>query len=75
MSSTTQELLNFFEQLPEPEQQEVVVEILRHTFNKDLPLLTDEELVLNVEELFLSFEKSESFFHKGKLVKMCHRVP
>ncbi|PSF36667.1 hypothetical protein C7H19_13405 [Aphanothece hegewaldii CCALA 016] len=60
MTSTTQELLKFFEQLPELEQQEVVVEILRRTLNKDLPILTDEELVLNAEELFLSLEQSES---------------
>lgn len=60
MSSTTQELLIFFEQLSEPEQQEVAAEILRRTLNKDLPDLTDEELILNAEELFLSLEQSES---------------
>lgn len=60
MNSTTQELLNFFEQLPETEQKEVVLEILRRTLNQDFPPLMDEELVLNAEELFLSLDQSES---------------
>lgn len=60
MNSTTQELLNSFERLSEPEQLELATEILRRTLNRDLPILFDEALILSAEELFSSLDQSES---------------
>jgi hypothetical protein len=46
--------------LPEAEQRELAWEILRRTVNFDLPSLSDEELVLSAEELFLELDRREA---------------
>jgi hypothetical protein len=38
----------------------VAAEIIRRTMAFDLPALTDEELVLNAEELFLELDRQEA---------------
>ncbi len=60
MSTASQKLLNSFEQLSEPEKQQVAAEILRRILSLDLPPLSNEELVLNAEELFLSLDDREA---------------
>ena len=60
MTSLVQQLLHSFDLLPEPEQQELAWEILRRTVNFDLPSLSDEELVLSAEELFLELDRREA---------------
>jgi len=42
------------------EVAEVVAEIMRRTIELDLPALTDEELVLSAEGLFLELDRRES---------------
>jgi hypothetical protein len=49
-----------FEQLSDQDKQTVAIEILRRMIDVDLPVLSDEELTLNAEELFLSLEQSEN---------------
>lgn len=60
MSTSAQEILQSFDQLPEAEKQEVAAEILRRTINFDLPPLSDEELVLSAEELFSELDRGEA---------------
>ena len=60
MNTLAQELLKNFDDLPETEQQAIAVEILKRVINFDLPPLTDEDLVLNAEELFLALDDDQS---------------
>lgn len=59
MNTQSQQLLQSFDRLPEAEKQEVVAEILRRTLNVDIPSLTDDELTLSAEALFLSLDEWE----------------
>ena len=60
MSTTVEEILDSFDHLSETEKRELAFEIIRRTVEFDLPALTDEELVLNAEALFLELDKRES---------------
>ncbi|MEB3278857.1 MAG: hypothetical protein VKK42_08015 [Lyngbya sp.] len=60
MTVLAQEILNSFDRLPDAEQLEVAVEILRRLVHFDFPPLTDEDLVLNAEELFLTLDQQEA---------------
>ncbi|MCT7981381.1 MULTISPECIES: hypothetical protein [Laspinema] len=60
MNTLAQELLKNFDDLPETEQQALAVEILKRVVNFDVPPLTDEDLVLNAEELFLALDEQET---------------
>lgn len=60
MTSSVQQLLQSFDLLPEAEQRELAWEILRRTVNFDLPPLSDEELVLSAEDLFLELDRREA---------------
>jgi hypothetical protein len=61
MSTSVNEILHSFDQLSEAEQRELASEIIRRTIEFDLPPLTDEELVLNAETLFLELDQIEAF--------------
>ncbi len=60
MTALAQEILNNFDQLPDTEQLEIALEILRRIINFDFSPLTDEALTLNAEELFLALDQQES---------------
>jgi len=60
MTTSSQNILDSFDQLPESEKQRVASEIIRRTVNLHLPALSDEELVLSAEELFLQLDQRES---------------
>jgi hypothetical protein len=60
MSTSVNEILRSFDQLPEAEKRELAFEIIRRTIEFDLPALTDDELVLNAEALFLELDQRES---------------
>jgi hypothetical protein len=60
MSVTVQNLLNSFERLAEVEKRELAFEIIRRVVYFDFPPLTDEELVLNAETIFLELDNNES---------------
>ena len=60
MTASAQEILNTFDKLPNAEQLEIAVEILRRLINFDFPPLTDEDLVLNAEDLFLALDQQEA---------------
>jgi hypothetical protein len=60
MSATVEEILDSFDHLSEAEKRELASEIIRRTVKFDLPPLTDEELVMNAEALFLELDNRES---------------
>ena len=60
MTASAQELIKTFDGLSESEQLEVAHEILRRLVSFDFPSLTDEDLVLSAEELFLILDQQEA---------------
>jgi DNA-binding transcriptional regulator YhcF (GntR family) len=59
MTAIAQEILNNFDRLPSTEQMAIALAILRRLENFDFPQLTDEDLALNAEELFLALDQQE----------------
>ena len=62
MTALAQELLKTFERLPDSEQLEIGLEILKRLIHLDFPPLSDEDLILNVEELFLELDRQEATY-------------
>ena len=60
MTTATQHLLDTFDQLSAEEQQAVACELLRRMRDIDLPPLSDEDLVLSTEALFLELDRREA---------------
>lgn len=60
MNTVVQEFLKTFDQLTDLEQMELASEILKRVIDLDFPPLSDEDLVLNAEELFLELDRQES---------------
>ncbi len=60
MNTLAEQLLKNFDDLPDTEQHAIAVEILKRVVNSDLPPLTDEDLVLNAEALFLALDEQEA---------------
>jgi hypothetical protein len=60
MTALAQEILNSFDSLPNTDQLEIALEILRRLVNFDFPPLSDEDLTLNAEELFLALDQQEA---------------
>jgi hypothetical protein len=60
VNGTSKQLLNSFEQLPETEKKQFVIEILRRTLSIAIPPLTDEEMTLNAEAIFLNLDEEEA---------------
>ena len=60
MTPAVQNVIRSFELLPDVDKKEVATEILRRTLRLDLPPLTDEDLILNAEELFLELDRREA---------------
>lgn len=59
MTTLVREILNSFDKLTDVEQLEIALEILKRLAHFDFPPLTDEDLVLNAEELFLILDRQE----------------
>jgi hypothetical protein len=59
MTTLTQEILHNFDQLPNTEQLEIALQILKRIVNLDFPPLSDDDLVFNAEELFLELDQQE----------------
>jgi len=60
MSIAVYSLLRSYEILPELEKRELAFEILRRSVQFNFPPLSDEELVLNAERLFLELDRREA---------------
>jgi hypothetical protein len=59
MTKAAQKVLKTFETLPEPDKQDVVVEILRHTLEGDYSSLDDSDLMLVADQVFLELDRHE----------------
>ncbi len=60
MTQTVENLLVFFEQLSEPEKHDLAIEVVRRTDIFGSPDLSDEELTLAGEDLFLALDREEA---------------
>jgi hypothetical protein len=59
MTAVVQELLNTFDNLTYSERLDLLSEILRRTVDLEFEPLSDEELTLNAEALFLTLDEEE----------------
>lgn len=59
MNTSAQNFIESFDKLPKAEQHKVASEILRRMINFNLPL-SDDELVLSADELFLELDRREA---------------
>lgn len=59
MTALAREILNKLDRLPDTEQLEIALEILKRIINLEFPPLTDEDLTLNAEDLFLALDQQE----------------
>ena len=57
MTVLVEELLNTFERLTDSERLDLVLEILKRTVDLDFLPLSDDDLVLNAEGLFLELDE------------------
>lgn len=60
VGTTVEELLKSFDLLPELEKHRVATEILRRSLELKAAPLTDEDLALNAEQVFLELDRRES---------------
>jgi len=58
MTAIVQELLDSFDRLTDSERSDLLLEILKRTIHLDFPPLSDEDLVLNAEGIFLELDDS-----------------
>jgi hypothetical protein len=60
MTPSVHQLLETFDKLPEREKHEAANEILRRVRTYDFSPMSDEELILSAEELFLELDRREA---------------
>lgn len=60
MTQTAQDIISTFDRLPTNEQKEITKIILRRNLEIETPSLSDEELILNAEEIFLELDRREA---------------
>ena len=60
MTAIVQELLDTFDRLTDSERSDLLLEILKRTIHLDFPSLSDEDLVLNAEGIFLELDDQEA---------------
>lgn len=59
MTPSVQELLDTFDRLPEEDKREAASQILGRVRRIDVDPISDEELILSAEELFLHLDRRE----------------
>jgi hypothetical protein len=62
MTPVVQDFLNTFDRLTDSEQLDLASEILKRTAYLAFPALSDEDLLLNAEEIFLQLDEYESAY-------------
>jgi len=60
MTAQAQDILRAFDSLSENDKQEVAVELLRRTSAIDSERLSDEELIMSAEAIFLRLDHDEA---------------
>jgi hypothetical protein len=59
MTRSVQELLNHFDRLAEADKREAASEILQRVRRLDLDPISDDDLILSAEEMFLELDRRE----------------
>jgi hypothetical protein len=62
MTVAVEEILKTFDQLTDLEQLDLAIKVLQRVTNLDFPPLSDEDLVLNAESIFLDLDQQESSY-------------
>lgn len=62
MTALVQELLNTFDRLTDSDRLELVLEILKRTVDFEFSPLSNEDLVMNAEGLFLELDEQEAMY-------------
>jgi hypothetical protein len=62
MTALVKELLDTFDRLTDSERLDLVSEILKRTVDLDFPPLSDEDLALNAEGIFLELDGQETSY-------------
>lgn len=60
MTAAAQQLVESFDHVPDPEKRSVASEILHRFVQLDLPPLSDDDLVMNAEEVILELDRREA---------------
>ena len=60
MTPVVQDFLTTFDRLTDSEQLDLASEILKRTAYLDFPSFSDDDLVLNAEEIFLQLDEYEA---------------
>ena len=60
MTQTVENLLVYFEKLTETEKRDLAVEVVRRTDIFGAPELSDDELALAADDLFLALDREEA---------------
>jgi hypothetical protein len=60
MTALVQKLLETFDRLTDAERLDLLSEILKRTVDLNFPPLSDEDLALNAEGLFLELDEQEA---------------
>ena len=60
MTQTAQDIISTFDHLPTNEQMEITKIILRRSLEIETPSMSEDDLVLNAEELFLELDRLEA---------------
>lgn len=60
MTKAAQQLIQSFESLPEEDQREVLVELLRFPIETGYPSSSDEELLHSADLIFLEYDEREA---------------
>jgi hypothetical protein len=60
MTLSAQQIIDSFDRLSEPEKEKVAYEILRRSVHLEIPPLTDEELTVAAEDLFIALDAREA---------------
>ena len=62
MTPVVQDFLTTFDRLTDSEQLDLASEILKRTAYLDFPPCSDDDLVLNAEEIFLQLDEYEAVY-------------
>ncbi len=60
MTAQVRDILQSFDMLPEIDRRELATEIIKRSLAMKEPPLTDEQLVVATEEVFLELDRSEA---------------
>ena len=60
MTQAIEEVLKKFDELAEAEQQEAMCEMLKRISKHETSPISEQEMILNAEELFLELDKREA---------------